>query len=478
MRLLKLGVAALATAAGVVLGGTALPAPASAKDIVLHMAVPDWPPTHIMKELADKYYKAPSGNHVVLDPDFIPWPDFWTRLNASLTSGEKKYQMAVADSEWLAPFGEGGYFLKLNRYIDADPGLQAVFKDLHPTLVDSYSTYPYKSKNYYGFPQMPDLLVNYYRKDVFCNDEEQKNFQAQFGYKLPCTPEEMDNVDWRMYEDFGKFFMRKKGEKLAGQTLDDDFYGIAYQSGKGYDFSSMQEHAFVWQEGADIWEDTTAPHGHSEGVTNSPKAVAALEHYLRLQKYMPPVVKTGTMDIFKTDELFREGKVASHIEWIGFGESTISPSTSKVADKVAFAMMPGTKGPDGKLIRWSNIGGQPFALTTWNSDEVTKESLDFCKWWLSTDTQKKFAQAGGQSGLRSVYNSPEYNTYRPWNRAFGPSLDWQRDVWHIVPYLEMLTEEQEEYDKAITGQKSARQALDAIAAFQENLLKENGLLKD
>ena len=82
---------------------------------------------------------------------------------------------------------------------------------------------------------------------------------------------------------------------------------------------------------------------------NSPEAVKALDHYLRLTKYMPPVVKTGGMDIFKTDELFREGKVAMNIEWIGFAESSINPETSKVADKVAFAQAPGLKGPDGKL---------------------------------------------------------------------------------------------------------------------------------
>jgi len=56
-----------------------------------------------MKDLTDKYYKAPSGNKVTLQPDFIPWPDYYNRLAASLTSGEKKYQMAVSDSQWLAP---------------------------------------------------------------------------------------------------------------------------------------------------------------------------------------------------------------------------------------------------------------------------------------------------------------------------------------------------------------------------------------
>jgi multiple sugar transport system substrate-binding protein len=450
---------------------------AQAEDIVLRMAVPDWPPTRIMKELADKHYKAPSGNNVTLEPDFIPWPDYYTRLNASLTSGEQKYQMAVSDSQWLGAFIEGGYYMKINEFIDADPGLQEVFKDLHPNLVAAYSTYPHKSENYYGFPQMPDVLINYYRKDVFCHEDEQKAFQEQFGYKLPCTPQEMNEVDWKMYEDFGKFFMRKKGDMLAGQALDDDFYGIAYQAGKAYDFNSMQINGFLWQEGGGIWDETQAPNAQAEGVVNSEASVKAFEHYLSLIQYMPPVAKTGTMDIFKTDELFREGKLASHIEWIGFAESTITASTSKVADKVDFAMMPGTKGADGKMIRWSNIGGQPFVLTTWNSETVVKEALDFCKWWLSKDVQTMFAQAGGQSGLQSVFNTPEYNTYRPWNHAFGPSLDWQKDVWHIPPFFELLVQQQEEFDKAITGQKTAKEALDAIAAFQQNLLTEEGFIE-
>ena len=88
----------LAAALGVVslmtLGGAIK---ASAEDVVLHMAVPDWPPTRIMKDMFDKEYKSTSGNKVTLDLDFIPWPDFYTRVNASLTSGEKKYNMAVSD---------------------------------------------------------------------------------------------------------------------------------------------------------------------------------------------------------------------------------------------------------------------------------------------------------------------------------------------------------------------------------------------
>ena len=125
---------------------------------------------------------------------------------------------------------------------------------------------------------------------------------------------------------------------------------------------------------------------------------------------MPPVVKTGTMDIFKTDELFREGKVAcDHRVDRLRREQRINPKTSKVADKVAFAQHPGMKGADGKIDRWANIGGQPFVLTTWNSDEVDPgERSTSCKWWLSDPRCRPSSPRGGQSGRKSVYEKPDY----------------------------------------------------------------------
>ena len=74
--------------------------------------------------------------------------------------------------------------------------------------------------------------------------------------------------------------------------------------------------------GGGIWDETKAPTGHAEGVVNSRKSrLRRMENFMRLLKYMPPVVKTGTMDIFVTDQLFREGKVAMDINWIGLGEA-------------------------------------------------------------------------------------------------------------------------------------------------------------
>jgi multiple sugar transport system substrate-binding protein len=467
-------VAAAGFAASLMTGGAMT---AYAEDVTLTMAVPDWPPTRIMKKFFDEQYKPASGNTVKLDVDFIPWPDFYTRVNASLTSGEQKYNFIVSDSQWLGAFVEGGYFRKINDLLDADPEFKKTFMEIHQNPRNAYSTYPHKSENFYGFPQFPDVLVNFAREDIICHEEEQKNFQAKYNKKLPCTGEELDAMTWDDFKNVGEFFRRKKGEMLAGKPAEDDFYGIAFQAGKAYDFSSMQVNGFIWQMGGDIWDETQAPGGQAEGIVNSPEAVKALEKYLSLIEYMPPVAKTGTMDIFKSDELFREGKVAMNINWIGLGEASLDPNASKVADKLVFGQMPGTMGSDGKMIRWSNIGGQPFVLTTWTTDSQIKEAVEFVKWWLSNDIQHQFAQAGGQSAVKSVYSDPKYVTYRPWNRAWAPSLDWQKDVWHVPQFFELLTQEQDQLDLAITGKQDAKTTLDNIAKFQQSLLTEAGLIQ-
>jgi multiple sugar transport system substrate-binding protein len=207
-------------ASGLVAGALAAAAPsapAAAKDIVIRMAVPDWPPTRIMQDLANERYKAPVGQQREARGRLHPLAGLLRALAASLTSGEKKYQMAVSDSQWLGAFVEGGYYMKINKFIDADPELQAAFKDMHPNLVDAYSTYPHKTQNYYGFPQMPDVLAVYYRKDLFCDPVEQQAYQAKYGMKLPCEPAEMDNADWDQVKNFGEFFRRSKGQQLAGR---------------------------------------------------------------------------------------------------------------------------------------------------------------------------------------------------------------------------------------------------------------------
>ena len=58
------------------------------------------------------------------------------------------------------------------------------------------------------------------------------------------------------------------------------------------------------------------------------------------------------------------------------------------------------------------------------------------------------------------------------NAQYRQSLEWQKDLWHVPEMFEMLTQQQEEFDRAITGQISAKEALDNIAEFQDELLRD------
>ena len=87
------------------------------------------------------------------------------------------------------------------------------------------------------------------------------------------------------------------------------------------------------------------------------------------------------------------------------------------------------------------------------------------------------AAGGGQSAVKAVYTDPKYVTYRPWNRAWAGSLDWQKDVWHVPQFFELLTEQQDQFDLAITGKQDAKTTLDNVAKFQQDLLTQAGLIK-
>ena len=444
----------------------------NAKTVEIIMAAPDWPPTRFMQEYFNSNFPQSGDTEIKLTLDFIPWDNFYTNVAASLTSGEQKYSMIVSDSQWLGAFIEGGYFQKLNKYIDADPELQAIFDDMHQGYKEGYTTYPYKSENYYGFPQFPDNYVNFYRTDIFCNPDENAAFRAKYGKKLPCTYADWEIVVWDDIFDINEFLTRKKGEMLAGKPLEDDMFGVTYQAGKAYDFSSMQINGFFWQYGGDIWREDQQPDAQAIGVVNSDINVAALTKYLDLLATMHPSHKTGGMGIFEMQALYLEGKIASMINWVGLGAPVVDPNLSKVHDITGYARQPGTMQDDGTISRWANLGGQPFVLTTWMTDDEIDAAFKIIKWWLSFDTQIAAVKAGGQSCMKSIIYSDGYNALAPWNAAYVASMDWQKDVWHIPEFFELLTQQQEEFDKAITGQQDAKTTLDNIAEFQQELLEE------
>jgi multiple sugar transport system substrate-binding protein len=244
---------------------------------------------------------------------------------------------------------------------------------------------------------------------------------------------------------------------------------------KVYDFMSMMATPFMWQYGGGIWDETKQPNGKALGVVNSDANKAGLKAFLGFVPYNPPGAANQGID--EINNAFAQGHVAWAANWAAVGSPILDPKTSVVADKFAVAQMPGKRKSDGSLSRYWNVGGQPFVLTTWNNDEVVNEALTFVKWWLSAKTQAAFANAGGSVALASINSKPNYNGLKPWNRAFVDSLSYQKDIWHVPEFFELLTQQQEKLNAAVAGQISASDALDAIAKHQDEVLREAGRIK-
>ena len=80
----------------------------------------------------------------------------------------------------------------------------------------------FKGKTY-GFLNWNYNVVYWARGDLLGHPEEKAAFKKRYGHDLgPArTLQQM--------RDIAEFFTRKKGDKLAGQTLESDFYGIVLE---------------------------------------------------------------------------------------------------------------------------------------------------------------------------------------------------------------------------------------------------------
>ena len=231
------------------------------------MAVPDWPPTRIMKDLFDKKYKAKSGNTVKLDVDFIPWPDYYTRLNASLTSGEKKYHMAVSNSQWLGAFIEGGYYLQAQRVGRRRPGpdrrssrtcIRSPSKPMRPIPIS-----PRTLRLPADAGHLHQLLSQGHRS---ATTKSRRTSRRSPTPSCPARPEEMDNVDWGPVRADGRVLhAQERREARRPKRSTTTSTASPSRPAKPTTSSTMQINAFIWQYGGNVWDETKEPEGPCRG---------------------------------------------------------------------------------------------------------------------------------------------------------------------------------------------------------------------
>lgn len=436
MRKLGFGVL-LVLLLGLVLGGMVV-----AEEVTLTITWAAWAPMDTLIALAEDF-TAKTGIKVKGDP--IPWPQYHDKLFTEFASGKTSFDICLPDSQWLGEAVVGGHLLDITDWFNE----KVKKEEFDPTLIASYCEYPDGSGRYYGVPALADFWSFAYRTDLFNDPEEQKAFQEKYGYALK-VPE-----TWSELKDVAEFFTRPE-KNLYGVAL---WFAPMATAGLVDQFL-----ACFWSFGAELWDPVTK---RVKGYLNSEEGKAAARYWVDIYKYCPPGSANYSMD--EANTAMQQGLVAMMGTYLAFYPGLVDPELSLYWDKVDFFPSPKEKE------WWIQLGGQGMSISAYTP--YKKEALMFLEWWISPETQWKWAQAGMFSCMTSIINDDRYLEYAPVNKVHRVAATRLKDFWEIPEYNEMGTVMAEILNAAVLGKYTPEEAMDLIAEKHEEILERAGYYK-
>jgi multiple sugar transport system substrate-binding protein len=259
----------------------------------------------------------------------VPFTSVYEKLKTEFVGGTGAYDVVIFYPAYMGEFAEFGYLQPLEPLFNVhDPKMD----DVVPAYRDLYDMYNGKT---YALPYDGDILNLYYVKSIFANADEKAAYKAKFGANLqpPRTWDDLAKVS--------KFFTRKKGEKLAGKVLDQDFYGFAFFGARGF--------AYAW------WGNVFGSLGgayfdrNMKPQINSKAGVQAIKILKDLMPYCPPdVMSFGYVELMNA---YLQGRVATMVQWADVWKKANDPkfSTPFILHNAGVSQMPGVKQADGSI---------------------------------------------------------------------------------------------------------------------------------
>ncbi len=428
------------------------------------LGIAGWFPSKLGVDMSpefSRYAREKYGYDVKFTFEEAPFTSLFQKSAASLATQSDAYNIIVVDSQWLGGLAAPGWILKLNETIDKNPALKNI--DWYDQIViDTYMSYPLGSKNYWGLPLEGDTMVLYVRKDKLTDPKERAAFKKKYGSELPQTFKDFETLTMPEYEKMLDFFTRPE----------QGFYGLAQHTSKDYDFVCTAAHNYIWSRGGRIWDQKT---NQIWGVLNTKKNAASLRAYKKSLKWSPPgAANYGNGEIM---EAWNGGKVFSAIMWAAVGQYMMHPKDGEVMIVPPPMHLKNGKGTPHRIY---SMGGQPWVINSFNDKNKMQVAKDFMEWWYTPETQREFANRGGNPVIKSVLDKPGFEKIQPWFKAYKFMLNESRgrDFWHNPLFAVMLHKQQEAFHAYLTGQvKDPRVALDYAAYGLQKLMYDYGYTK-
>lgn len=421
--------------------------------------------------------------------DLIGEGDVVERLQTQMQTGENIYDAYVNDSDLIGTHWRYQQVRNLTDWMSgegADVTLPTI--DLDDFIGLSFVTGP--DGKLYQLPDQQFANLYWFRYDWFTDPKNMEDFKAAYGYDLGVP------VNWSAYEDIAEFFT---GRDLSHLGVDGDIYGNMDYGKKDPSLGWRYTDAWMSMAGmgdvgepnglpVDEWgirvNENSQPVGSCMargGATNSPAAVYAVNKAIEwLEKYSPPTA--AGMTFSEAGPIPAQGQIAQQMFWYtAFTADMVGDGASAVLDddgNPKWRMAPSPRGAyweDGMKVGYQDAGSWTLmdstpvdrAKAAWlYAQFVTSKTVDLKKSSVgltfireSTIDSGYFTERAPRlGGLIEFYRSPA-------------RVRWSPTGTNVPDYPRLAQLWWQNIGDAMSGAKTAQEALDALCADQESVLE-------
>jgi len=311
----------------------------------------------------------------------LPFEEIYPKQLLEHQAGTGAYDTLLISPAYLADMVANGMVEDLGPYVEKY-GVAAEDADINPAFAD----WQFYDGTRYGLVVDGDVLVTYYRKDLFADPANQEAFRAKYGYDL-APP-----ADYGQFGDIACFLTEKYAPDLYGAGV----------INTGYMFFMFGERFRV--AGGRFFDAETM-----KATVNSDIGVQVLTQMIEQNKCMAPGIETW--GFAENLSALNAGQIGMTISWpplgrwaqgVNINDAALSwvPATT-VADKIGYAVNP---------------GGHPELAAGFLSgvsvNSKNKDAAYLYAQWMHSKTQS-LQNVMRPVGLRdpyrmSHYTSPEY----------------------------------------------------------------------
>jgi len=421
--------------------------------------------------------------------DLIGEGDVVEKLQTQMQSGQNIYDAYINDSDLIGTHWRYQQARNLTDWMAGEgadvtnPGL-----DVDDFIGTSFTTGP--DGKLYQLPDQQFANLYWFRYDWFQDEKNRADFKDEYGYELGVP------VNWSAYEDIAEFFT---GRDLSHMGVDDEVYGNMDYGKKDPSLGWRYTDAWMSMAGmgdkgepnglpVDEWgirvNENSQPTGSCVargGATNSPAAVYAVEKAIEwLDKYSPPAA--AGMTFSEAGPVPAQGNIAQQMFWYtAFTASMVGDGAEAVLNEDGtpkWRMAPSPHGvywQEGMKVGYQDAGSWTLMKSTpvdrakaaWlYAQFVTSKTVDVKKSHVgltfireSTINHDSFTERADKlGGLVEFYRSPA-------------RVRWSPTGTNVPDYPKLAQLWWQNIGDAMSGAKTAKEALDGLCADQESVLE-------